>query len=171
MNGTTVSYNMKSSGSRKNYESILWPLPLGENNQVVQVTMVCGKASFNIDATDFVLADDHKRQIRNWRSDDASSHDMLEGLNMLPDQFTQAQTAAAKTPSDDDFFIERYIDRGAFGNVIYMFNTRTGDEMVKKEPVKGKKFNPDDWQREGDLLAQCSHVSIVQYLWPTPFMI
>ncbi|CAG9942515.1 unnamed protein product [Clonostachys rosea f. rosea IK726] len=162
MNGTMISYNMQSSGRRKNYESILWPLPLGENNQVVQVTMRCGKPSFTIKATGFALTDDHERQIRNWRSGDTSTHDILEGLNMPPDQFTQVQTASAKTPSDIDYCIERHVGHGAFGSVTYMFNTRTGDEMVKKEPVNGKKFNPDDWQREGELLAQCSHDHIVK---------
>lgn len=159
-NGTEVVYHGKPYCARMNCDWILNDI---ENHDNPELSLQLGpNLSFIIKMNTFRPTSDERARINEWRSGNDWALDRVEDLTFQSGPST-ALHSQFRTPVPKDRILGKYLGHGSFGTAIHQFNTRTGEQFVKKIPKKLTGICLQDWRREAQVLKQISHVGLINF--------
>ncbi|KAK7216262.1 hypothetical protein V2G26_004265 [Clonostachys chloroleuca] len=156
-----VVYHGKPYCARKECDWILNDI---ENHDNPELSLQLGpNLSFFIDMNTFRPTSDERVRINKWRSDNDWALDRVQNL-AFPTGPSTALHSEWTTPVPRDRILAKFLGEGSFGRARHQFNTRTGEQFVKKIPRKVKGICLQDWRREAQVLKQISHDHIIKLI-------
>ncbi|OAR01256.1 hypothetical protein LLEC1_07404 [Akanthomyces lecanii] len=102
-------------------------------------------------------------KVRKFRLGTAEPEELLHSLVLQSRQRTQ-QPGGQRTPYAGPICYERLLGQGAFSEVIFVWEIKTGEEYVVKRPHKSQRrhtdqFFKDSWINEAEIMKSISHIS------------